>query len=303
MAQGNALYYKQQLDSLIHHASSRRQTSDHYKGLPAKEPSFIFMRQWKCCLACLPRSVAGGKIEWRTKMIKVDNVSKTYHGRRVVDRLTLSVGTGKVFGFLGENGAGKTTTIKMMVGLSLPDAGAIEIGGKPSSDIAMKERIGFMPEAPYFYNRLTGLEFLRFCGELFRRPVTEDVRYGELLREVGIFDARDQRIGSYSKGMKQRLGFAQALVNDPDYIFLDEPLDGLDPMGRREIKDIIKWLKARGKTVFFNSHILYDTEELCDEIGVIHEGRLLYAGSVQEFCAGKPLETKFVETIEALSRQ
>ncbi|OGY99844.1 MAG: hypothetical protein A2945_02520 [Candidatus Liptonbacteria bacterium RIFCSPLOWO2_01_FULL_52_25] len=231
-------------------------------------------------------------------MIEVQNLTKSYGGRVVVDDLSLTVTTGSVFGFLGQNGSGKTTTIKMMVGISVPDGGSVRIGGKDSSDLSMREHIGFMPEAPYFYDRLTGLEFLEFCGKLFRKHRSEHA-YSEILKQVGIYDARNRPINTYSKGMKQRLGFAQALVNDPNYIFLDEPLDGLDPLGRREIKNMIVDLKKRGKTIFFNSHILYDTEEICDEIGVIHEGRLLYVGGVKEFCKGQPLEKRFVATVEA----
>lgn len=230
-------------------------------------------------------------------MIQIKNLKKIYGGRLIVDDLSLSIKTGNVFGFLGQNGAGKTTTIKMMVGVTKPDSGTIYIDGKNSSDLAAHENIGFMPEAPYFYDRLTGLEFLEFCGELFRKHKTRS-GYLEVLKELGIYEARNRAIRTYSKGMKQRLGFAQVMVNDPNYIFLDEPLDGLDPLGRREIKKIILGLKARGKTIFFNSHILYDTEEICDEIGVIHEGRLIYCGGVKEFCNGKPLEKQFVELVE-----
>lgn len=230
-------------------------------------------------------------------MIEVQHITKRYGGRTVVDDLSLTVKTGSVFGFLGQNGSGKTTTIKMMVGISSPDAGSVRVGGKDSSDLSMREHIGFMPEAPYFYDRLTGFEFLRFCGELFARHKS-DKEYSNILQNVGMYDARNRPINTYSKGMKQRLGFAQVMVNDPNYIFLDEPLDGLDPLGRREIKNIILRLKARGKTVFFNSHILYDTEEICDAIGVIHEGRLLYAGGVKEFCKGWPLEKRFVGMVE-----
>jgi ABC-2 type transport system ATP-binding protein len=231
-------------------------------------------------------------------MIEVKNLKKSYGGRMIVNDLSLHIKKGSVFGFLGQNGAGKTTTIKMMVGISTPDEGVITIGGKDSSDLTMREHIGFMPEAPYFYDRLTGLEFLTFCGELFKKRASSDA-HAETLKQVGMYDARNRPINTYSKGMKQRLGFAQTLVNDPSYIFLDEPLDGLDPLGRREIKNIILRLKERGKTVFFNSHILYDTEEICDEIGVIHEGKLLYAGDVKKFCDGKPLEKRFVELVES----
>lgn len=229
----------------------------------------------------------------------MDNVTKRYGKKAAVDNLSLKVPDGAAFGFLGQNGAGKTTTMKMIVGLAAPDGGSITIGGKSARDIKMRANIGYMPEAPYFYERLTGAEFLRFCAELFDKNLTGK-ECDNLLAEVGLLAAKDKAIGAYSKGMKQRLGFSQALVNDPEYILLDEPLDGLDPIGRKEIKNIIRGLRSRGKTVFFNSHILYDTEELCDEIGILHEGRLIYSGPVKEFCAGKPLEERFVQTIESL---
>ena len=232
-------------------------------------------------------------------MIEIENLSKSIDGRSIVNDLSLSIKKGSVFGFLGPNGAGKTTTMKMVVGLNQPTTGAIRIDGKTPTESATRERIGFMPEAPYFYDHLTGLEFLRFCGQLFSKPKSED-HYEELLRKVGILEAKDRRVTTYSKGMKQRLGFAQALVNDPDYVFLDEPLDGLDPIGRRELKKIIVELKKEGKTIFFNSHILFDTEELCDEIGILHRGSLLYAGPVTTFTKGLSLEEAFVTTIEKL---
>jgi ABC-2 type transport system ATP-binding protein len=209
-------------------------------------------------------------------VIQITGVTKTYFGETIVDNLSLSIREGTVFGFLGQNGAGKTTAMKMMVGISNPDLGEITVGGKSSNDVVAREKIGYMPEAPYFYDRLTGLEFLEFCGNLFSVAYKlDDDYYAKILKEVGIFDARNKAINTYSKGMKQRLGFAQALVNNPEYIFLDEPLDGLDPIGRKEIKEIIKKLHDRGKTIFFNSHILYDTEELCDKVGIIHRGCIL----------------------------
>lgn len=233
-------------------------------------------------------------------MIEAKNLLKRYGGHAVVNDVSLSVRKGTVFGFLGPNGSGKTTTIKMLVGLLEPDKGHIAIGGKAASDPAMRQRIGFMPEAPYFYDRLSGLEFLRFCRDLFNSPTgSTEKDLEEILKEVGIYDARHRPIWEYSKGMKQRLAFAQTMVNDPDFIFLDEPLDGLDPIGRRELKQIIKKMNAAGKTFFFNSHILFDTEELCDTIGIIYEGKLLYTGDVGEFCNGKPLEERFVSTIQA----
>jgi ABC-2 type transport system ATP-binding protein len=231
-------------------------------------------------------------------MIEATHISKTYGKQIAVHDLTLTIPRGTVFGFLGQNGAGKTTTMKMLVGLTVPTSGSITVSGKPVAEPSTRRSMGFMPEAPYFYDRLTGLEFLRFCGELCSVKDGEK-RYEQLLQRVGIFDARNRPIATYSKGMKQRLAFAQALTNDPEYLFLDEPLDGLEPIGRKEIKGNIKELKARKKTIFFNSHILYDTEELCDSIGVIHEGRLLYTGTVREFCAGESLENQFVKLVEA----
>ena len=231
-------------------------------------------------------------------MVTYSSVNKIYKKRRAVNDFSLSVDV-PIFGFLGANGAGKTTIMKMTVGLLTPTSGTIKIDGKLSSDAISKQKIGFMPETPYFYERFTGMEFMRFCGELFgRRGKVFDSFAMDILKKVGIYDARGYEIKTYSKGMRQRLGFAQALVNDPEYIFLDEPLDGLDPIGRREMKDLMIDLKKNGKKIFLNTHILYDVEEVCDELGVIHRGRLLYAGSVKKFCDGKSLEERFVETIE-----
>lgn len=232
-------------------------------------------------------------------MIELKNVSKEIGGRTVVRDVSLTIPTGVVFGFLGPNGAGKTTTIKMLVGLNHPTVGQVRVGGSMPTDKAARARIGFMPETPQFYDHLSGLEFLRFCGELFSAH-TDEAQYFAALERLGIFEAKDQKISTYSKGMKQRLGFAQALLNDPQYLFLDEPLDGLDPLGRKALKTIITELKAQGKTIFFNSHILFDTQELCDQIGVLHQGSLLYAGSVGDFTRGKTLEEQFVTTIESL---
>lgn len=232
-------------------------------------------------------------------MIKISHLNKSYYKDKVVDDLSLTIKSGEVFGFLGPNGAGKTTTIKMIVGLSAPDSGQILINGNKPSNIKTREKIGFMPEDPYFYDHLTGLEFLIFCGQLFSATRNRNKGYyNQILSDVGLFEYKNKMLKTYSKGMKQRLGLAQALVNDPDYIFLDEPLDGLDPIGRREIKQIIIELKKRKKTVFFNSHILSDVEEICDEIGIIDKGKLVYSGDVKKFTKGKTLEEAFVHTIE-----
>jgi len=232
-------------------------------------------------------------------MIEVSNISKELQGRKVVRDVTFSIQRGTVFGFLGQNGAGKTTTMKMLVGLNRPGTGQITIDGKSPTHRSVREKIGFMPETPHYYGHLTGLEFLTFCSALFRVSKNKQ-ECTDLLAEVGLYDARNITIANYSKGMKQRLGFAQALVNDPEYVFMDEPLDGLDPIGRLALKKIILGLKAKGKTVCFNSHILFDIEEVCDQIGILHQGELIYCGSVDAFAQGKSLEEQFVTTIQSL---
>lgn len=231
-------------------------------------------------------------------MIELKGVTKIYDGIRVVDNLSFSVKKGTVFGFLGANGAGKTTTLKMLSGINRPTEGSITVEASPADSKASKNLIGFLPETPSFYDYLTGLEFLKFCGELSSPSHIPKERYDGVLKEMDIFDAREKAVRTYSKGMRQRLGFAAATIHNPPYVFLDEPLDGLDPLGRNSMKKIIKKLKAEGKTVFFSSHILFDTEELCEEIGIIHKGRLLYKGGVAEFTRGAPLETRFVEIVE-----
>ncbi len=234
-------------------------------------------------------------------MLSVENLSKSYDDRTVVQGVSFQVPKGGAFGFLGVNGAGKTTTMKMIVGLVQPTAGAIRLDGQPL-DGALRNQIGFMPEGPYFYENLTGLELLAFYGGLFSHIQTSAKDQRALLIRLGLGEAADRPIRTYSKGMRQRFGFAQALVNNPQYVFLDEPLDGLDPLGRRQIKEIILGMKKEGKTVFLNSHILSDIEEICDTIGVIHAGELIYSGSVAEFCQNIPLEQRFVELISKQSK-
>jgi len=238
-------------------------------------------------------------------MVEFSHLTKAYRkGKHAVDDFSLTVDV-PIFGFLGQNGAGKTTIMKMVVGLLVPTSGTIMLDGRLSADAASKKRIGFMPETPYFYERMSGLEFLRLCDELdgsdggSQKGNGRMAHYEAILKKVGIYGARTFEIRTYSKGMRQRLGFAQALVNDPEYLFLDEPLDGLDPIGRREMKEVMLDLKREGRKIFLNTHILYDVEEICDEVGVIHGGKLLYSGSVKKFCAGKPLEERFMEVVEA----
>lgn len=235
-------------------------------------------------------------------MIEIRHISKTYDTQKAIDDLSLIIRKGTVFGFLGPNGAGKTTAMKMIIGINKPDDGTIEIDGEAPETPSVRERTGFKPEEPHFYDYLTGFEFLQFANHLFnKKHWKSQEEYDHILKKVGLFEAKDKIIKNYSKGMKQRLGFAQAVVSDPDHIFLDEPLEGLDPIGRRDLKVIIKELKEREKTVFLNSHILSDIEALCDDIGVIHKGKLVYAGPVSEFCRGKTLEEQFIAAIERLT--
>ncbi len=195
--------------------------------------------------------------------------------RQVLKGVSLSVQEGEIYGFLGPNGAGKTTSIKCLLGLLFPDAGSVELFGEPGPTLAARRRIGYLPERPYFYPHLKGRELLEYFGRLFgmRGPELR-AKCDELLAMVGLPDEGDKPAGQYSKGMLQRLGVAQALINDPDLVILDEPMSGLDPIGRREVKDIIMAVKKRGATVFFSSHILSDAEALCDRVCMLVDGKL-----------------------------
>jgi ABC-2 type transport system ATP-binding protein len=194
---------------------------------------------------------------------------------------------GEVFGFLGPNGAGKTTTIKMLMGLIYPSGGTATLFGRPVGDPSAKTKVGFLPESPYFYDYLTGREFLRFYGHLFGLlGSTLEKRIDELLELVGMAHARDLQLRKFSKGMLQRVGIAQALINDPELVILDEPMSGLDPIGRKEVRDLILRLKESGKTVMFSSHILHDAELLCDRVAMIMKGKLVACGHVSELIAG-----------------
>lgn len=233
--------------------------------------------------------------------ILLSNVSKVYRNnskkKYSVHNLTLTIEKGSVFGFLGPNGAGKTTTIKMLTGLAKPTAGTITIKGDSPDNQNIKKIIGFMPESPSFYLYLTGKEFLEFVATLFDiKNIHDEVQ--KILSLVDLKDAASKHIRTYSKGMLQRLGLAQALINNPDILFLDEPLDGLDPLGRAEIKKIILKLKSQKKTIFINSHILSDVEELCDHVGIIDKGELLIADTPANISKGhKDLESAFVAII------
>lgn len=223
------------------------------------------------------------------KPLQIRGLTKEFRlglrGRRVLvlDRLDLEVEQGEIFGFLGHNGAGKTTTLKLLMGLLVPTAGTALILGRPIEDVAVRQRVGFLPESPYFYEYLTAEEFLTFYGQLFGlggAPLARKV--DELLEMVSMVDARRLPLGKFSKGMLQRIGLAQALINDPQLVILDEPMSGLDPIGRRDVRDIILRLREDGKTVFFSTHILPDVEMICDRVGILVRGRLRAVGAVHE---------------------
>ena len=203
--------------------------------------------------------------------------------RPVLEGLTFSVGRGEILGYLGPNGYGKTTTLKILLGLLFRDSGTATILGHPLESREWRYRVGYLPEHPYFYDYLTPSEYLDYAGRLFgmTRAARRD-RARELLRMVGLEASADVPVRRFSKGMTQRLGLAQALVNDPELVFLDEPMSGLDPLGRRMVREIILGLKAKGKAVFFSTHILGDAESLCDRVALIRGGKLLKVGALAD---------------------
>ncbi len=206
---------------------------------------------------------------------------------RALDGLSLSVEPGQIFGFLGGNGAGKTTTIKILMGLLFPTGGSAKIMGRDIRDVAMHRKIGYCPENPYFYDYLTAAELMNYFGEVFGLdPAKRKSRAAELLQKVGL-DEKDwsKQLRKFSKGMLQRVGLAQALINEPTIVFLDEPMSGLDPMGRREIRELIADLRANGTTVFMSTHILSDVEALCDKVAILRRGKLAATGNLDELLA------------------
>lgn len=226
-----------------------------------------------------------------------------FWGRKVtaVECLNLDVRRGEVFGFLGPNGAGKTTTLKILMGLIYPTSGSARLFGVEAGDPRAKTKLGFLPESPYFYDYLTSREFLRFYGHLFAISGSAlEKRVDELLDLVGMTHAKNLQLRKFSKGMLQRVGIAQALINDPELVVLDEPMSGLDPIGRKEVRDLILKLKEAGKTIFFSSHILHDAELLCDRVGILLKGRLVAMGRVNDLVDGA--STQSIEVVvEGLS--
>ncbi len=220
--------------------------------------------------------------------------------------LDLEVQSNEVFGYLGANGAGKTTTIKVLVGLIAADGGSAEIFGRPAGDARAREKLGYAPENPYFYEYLTATETLDFYARLFGIPRPERRRRAaELLERVGLAAAAGRRARQFSKGMLQRLGLAQAMVNDPQVYILDEPMTGLDPVGRYEIRQLILELKERGKTIFFSSHILADVEAICDRAAVLHEAKLVSCGTLSELLSSRTVgvEITLASVIPELEKQ
>src|ERR1700756_847944 len=225
-----------------------------------------------------------------TAAIEIENLTKDYpfgflHLRKKtsLEGLTMSVQAGEVFGFLGPNGAGKSTTIKLLVGLIFPTAGTARILGKSISDISMHADIGYLPEQPYFYDYLTAAELLDYFARFHDLPAQErKLRVDRMLKKVGLETARKIQLRKYSKGMLQRVGLAQAILHDPKVVILDEPMSGLDPVGRREVREMIQQMRSEGKTVFFSTHILSDADALCDRVAIIYQGELRGVGAVAD---------------------
>jgi ABC-2 type transport system ATP-binding protein len=222
--------------------------------------------------------------------IVVERLTKTYKPlwpwekpATVLSDVSLSVREGEIFGFLGHNGAGKTTTMKILLGLLRATSGQVKLLGAPAENVAVRARIGYLPESPYFYDYLTAEEFLCFYGKLAGLDrETIQKRIPQLLERVSLTEARHRQLRKFSKGMLQRIGLAQALIHDPELVILDEPMSGLDPIGRKEVRDLILGLRDQGKTVFFSTHIISDVEMVCDRVGILSRGKMLALGRIED---------------------
>lgn len=235
--------------------------------------------------------------------VRVDRLTKTIApnwpwqpSTEILRGVSFSVGQGEIFGFLGPNGAGKTTTLKILLGLIRKSGGQAEVLGMPADTVEVRRRIGFLPESPYFYDYLTAEEFLRFYGRL---AGMDGDRLGQritlMLETLGLTEARHRQLRKFSKGMLQRVGLAQAIIHDPELVIFDEPMSGLDPMGRKEVRDLILKLREQGKTVLFSSHIIPDVEMLCDRVAVIVKGEVVATGKVDELVGHG--RTKTIEVV------
>jgi ABC-2 type transport system ATP-binding protein len=219
---------------------------------------------------------------------------------RAVDDLCLEVGDNEIFGLLGPNGSGKSTTIKIILGLLEASTGNCEIYGKPSKSVDARRSVGFLPEAPYFYRYLTGHELVRYYARICMVPRAEiDSAVDSVIQLVGMSEAADRRVGTYSKGMLQRIGLAQSLVHDPQLVILDEPTAGVDPLGSAAIAEIVRELKRRGKTVLLSSHLLAQIEGLCDRVAILHRGKLVREGRVDDLVEEKDAESLVVQGLSA----
>ena len=235
--------------------------------------------------------------------ILFDHITRSFRyglkRQKVLDNLALEITKGEIFGFLGPNGAGKSTSINIALDFIRPDSGQVLIKGLPSTGANSRRHIGYMPEHPHFYEQLTPRELLEFCGMtsgLQRGRLTEQSEM--ILDKLELLPFIDRPVRTFSKGMKQRIGLAQAMIHDPEILILDEPMSGLDPLGRRLVSKLILEAKAEGKTIFFSTHILNDVEMLCDRIAVLHKGKMLYCGDIKGFKKDfDTLEEAFVEEI------
>ena len=231
-----------------------------------------------------------------SEIISLKNITKNIGWHEILKNISFSVEKGDVFGFIGPNGAGKTTTLKTILGIIEPTSGEVKIFGENPQNISVKKRIGFMPENTYLYKYLTGDEFLDYAAgfyEISKEKMAE--RKNWVLEKVGLDSARSRRLSTYSKGMLQRIGIAQAILHDPELIFLDEPMSGLDPIGRKMIKDLFLELKKSGKAIFLNSHILPDVEAVCDKYAIIAGGKILKQGAMWDL--SESLEATFMQII------
>ncbi|MGB8953367.1 MAG: ABC transporter ATP-binding protein [Candidatus Aminicenantales bacterium] len=240
--------------------------------------------------------------------LRIENLQKSFpvgfipQKKKILNGISLSVNEGEIFGYLGPNGAGKTTTLKCTLGLIFPDEGKIEIFNQSHLSPKARERVGFLPENPYFYDYLTAKEFLDFYGRLFllKKNIREE-RILELLKLVGLETVPNLQLRKFSRGMLQRIGLAQALINAPSLVLLDEPLGGLDPLGRKEIRDVIIRLREEGKTVFLSSHILQDIEMICDRVAIIVNGQIISQGALADLISEKILFTEL--TISGIEKE
>jgi len=243
-------------------------------------------------------------------IVSIENLSKDYETGfwkkkqvRALDGVSLDVMPGQIFGFLGGNGAGKTTTIKILMGLIFPTAGTARILGRNIDDVELHREIGYCPENPYFYDYLTPLELLKYFGALFGQSSSkQDEKSRELLTKVGL-EEKDwsKQLRKFSKGMLQRVGLAQSLINDPKIVFMDEPMSGLDPIGRREVRELIADLRQNGTTVMMSTHILGDVEALCDEVAILTKGKLAASGTLYDLLQKNEEHRSFEITVNGLA--